>query len=214
VVSELALLPSDRTLRRCDLAAAVYMLLSLAVGAAAGWQIWSLAELHRSLLEAADALALTSRAVGLVGEVPVVGDGADQLAGSITDTAVQLRTNALTVQTQVHALAVVVAVAIALLPTVPLVALYLPLRVARAREVAGLKRKLAGPVDPMLVEHLAHAALTRVPYSELRHVSGRPWQDVEQGRHRPLAAAELKRLGLRPPAGWAGTGAGSEPDRG
>lgn len=65
------------------------------------------------------------------------------------------------------------------------------------------------------MEHLAHAALNRVPYSELRHVSGRPWQDVEQGRHRSLAAAELKRLGLRPPAGWAtDTGAGSEPDRG
>jgi hypothetical protein len=29
-----------------------------------------------------------------------------------------------------------------------------------------------------------------------------------------LAAAELKRLGLRPPAGWAGIGAGSEPNRG
>ena len=214
MVSELALLPSGRTLRRWDLATAVYVLASLAVGAAAGWQIWSLAELHRALLEAADALTLTARAVGLVGEVPVVGDGADQLAGSITDTAVQLRTNALTVRTQVHALAVVVGVAIALLPTVPLVAVYLPLRVARGREVAGLKRKLAGPVDPMLVEHLAHAALTRVPYSELRQVSGRPWQDVEQGRHRPLAAAELKRLGLRPPAGWADTGARSDSDGG
>ena len=214
MVSELALLPSDRTLRRWDLAATVYILASLAVGAVAGWQIWSLAELHRSLLEAADALTLTARAVGLVGEVPLVGAGADQLAGSITDTAEEVRRNAVTVRTQVHALAVIVGVAVALLPTVPVVAVYLPLRVARAREVAGLKRKLAGPVDPMLVEHLAHAALTRVPYSELRHVSGRPWQDVEQGRHRPLAAAELKRLGLRPPAGWADAGGGSEPDRG
>ena len=214
MVSELALLPSGRTLRRWDLATAVYVLASLAVGAIAGWQIWSLADLHRSLLEAADALTLTARAIGLVGEVPVVGAGADQLAGSITDTAEEVRRNAVTVRTQMHALAVVVGVAVALLPTVPLVAVYLPLRVARAREVAGLKRKLAGPVDPMLVEHLAHAALNRVPYSELRHVSGRPWQDVEQGRHRPLAAAELKRLGLRPPPGWADTGGGSEPDRG
>lgn len=50
MVSELALLPSDRALRRWDLAAAVYTLRS-AVGAAAGWQIWPLAELHRGLLE-------------------------------------------------------------------------------------------------------------------------------------------------------------------
>ena len=199
MVSELALTPSGRTLRRWDVAAAVYTLAFVVLGAVAGWQIWSLAELHRSLLEAADALSLTARAVGLVGEVPVVGNGADQLAGSIADTAAQLRTNAFTVQTQVHALAVVVGAAIALLPTIPLVALYFPLRVARAREVAGLRRKLAGPVDPLLVEHLAHAALRRVPYAELRRVSTQPWRDVEQGRHEHLAAAELRRLGLRPP---------------
>jgi hypothetical protein len=199
VVSELALVPSGLTLRRWDVAAAVYTLAFLSLGAVAGWQIWSLAELHRSLLEGADALSLTARAVGLVGELPVVGNGADQLAGSITDTAAQLRTNALAVRTQVHALAVVVGVAIALLPTVPLLALYLPLRVARARELAGLRRKLAGPADPLLVEHLAHAALRRVPYAQLRRVSRHPWRDVEQGRHEHLAAAELRRLGLRPP---------------
>jgi hypothetical protein len=212
VVSELALLPSGRTLRRWISTAAGYVVASLAVGAAGEWQIWSLAELHRSLLEAADALTLTARAVGLVGEVPVVG--ADQLASGITDTAEEVRRNAVTVRGQVHVLAVVVGVAVVLLLTVPLVAVYLPLRVARAREVAGLKRKLAGWTDPMLVEHVADAALSRVPFAELRHVSGQPWQDVEQGRHRPVAVAELTRLGLRPPAGWAGTGGGSEPDRG
>ena len=149
MVSELALVPSGRTLRRWDAAAAMYTRVFVTLGAAAGWQIWSLAELHRSLLKAADALTLTARVVGLVGQVPVIGNGAGQLAGRITDTAAQLRRNAVTVRTQVQALAVVVAVA-----------------------------------------------------------------DVEQGRHRPVAAAELKRLGLRPPAGWADTGGGSEPDRG
>ena len=214
MVSELALLPSGRTLRRWILTAAGYIVASLAVGAAGGWQIWSLAELHRSLLEAADALTLTARAVGLVGEVPVVGAGADQLAGSITDTAEEVRRNAVAVRGQVHVPAVVAGVAVALLPTVPLVAVYLPMRVAHARAAAGLKRKLAGSTDPMLVEHLAHAALSRVPFAELRHVPGQPWQDVEQARHRPLPAAELTRLGLRPPTGWADTGGGSEPGRG
>jgi hypothetical protein len=159
VVSELALLPNDRTLRRWNFTAAVYMLASLAVDAAVGWHIWSLAELHRSLPEAADALTLTAGAVGLVGEVPVVGAGAGQLAGSITDTAEEVRRNAVTARRQVHVLLVVVPVAIALLPTLPLVVVYLPLRVASAREVTGLQLKLAGPVDALLVEHVAHAAL-------------------------------------------------------
>jgi hypothetical protein len=159
VVSELALLPNDRTLRRWNFTAAVYMLASLAVDAAVEWHIWSLAELHRSLPEAADALTLTAGAVGLVGEVPVVGAGAGQLAGSITDTAEEVRRNAVTARRQVHVLLVVVPVAIALLPTLPLVVVYLPLRVASAREVTGLQQKLAGPVDALLVEHVAHAAL-------------------------------------------------------
>jgi hypothetical protein len=46
----------------------------------------------------------------------------------------------------------------------------------------------------------------------LRQVPGLPWQGVEQGRR--LAAAELKRLGLRPPLGWADTAGGAELDRG
>jgi len=140
VVSELALLPNDRTLRRWNFTATVYMLASLAVDAAVGWHIWSLAELHRSLPEAADALTLTASAVGLVGQVPVVGAGAGagagQLAGSITDTAEEVRRNAVTARRQVHVLLV-----------------------ASAREVTGLQQKLAGPVDALLVEHLAHAAL-------------------------------------------------------
>lgn len=76
-------------------------------------------------------------------------------------------------------------------------------------DVAAAKSALAA--DAL---HLAHAALSRVPYCQLRHVCGRPWRDVEDGRQRPRAAAELQRLGLRPPAGWVDTDAGSEPDRG
>ncbi len=210
MVSELALLPSGRTLRRWDVATLVYTAVFAALGVVAGVQLWNLAELHRALLEAAQALDQTSRAIALVGEVPVVGDGAAELAGSVRDTAAQVRTGALAAATDVRTLAVVVGVALVVLPLAPVLALYVPLRVARAREVRGLRRLLAGPADPMLVEHLARAALRRVPYSELRHVSGRPWRDVEQGRHVALAAAELRRLGVRPPAAWSADDAGPQ----
>ena len=52
---------------------------------------------------------------------------------------------------------------------------------------------------------LARTAVRRVPYAQLRRISAQPWQDLERGRHRDLAAAELRRLGLRVPD-W------SEPD--
>lgn len=202
-MSELALLPSRRTLRRWDAVAAVMTAVFAVLGMVAGAQVWGLAELHRGLLEAAEALDLTARAIALLGDVPFVGGGADQLADSVRETSGEVRGSARAAREDVRMLAVVVGTSIVALPVLPLVLLYLPMRLARRRELRGLRQLLAGPVDPMLVEHLARAALRRVPYAELRRVSGRPWLDVEQGRHLHLAAAELRRLGVPPPPGWA-----------
>ncbi len=87
-------------------------------------------------------------------------------------------------------LAVVVGATIALLALVPVAVLYLPLRMARRRELRGLRRLLSGPVEPMLIEHLARAAVRRMPYGELRRIS------------------------LPPPRGWSPPGWSSpEPER-
>ncbi|WP_214370278.1 hypothetical protein [Pseudonocardia sp. H11422] len=206
MTAELALLPSSRTLRQWDLAAAVTSVVFTILGVVAGLQLWGLAELHRGLLEAADALGLTARAIALLGDVPFVGTGADQLADSVRETSVEIRGSADAARDDLQTLAVVVGIAGIAFPVLPLVLLYLPLRLARRRELRGLRRVLGGPVDPMLVEHLARAALRRVPYPELRRISDRPWADVEQGRHLHLAAAELRRLGVRPPPGWVAPG--------
>ncbi len=201
-MSELALLPSARSVRRWDAVVVAYAIAVVGAGLFAGRQIWALAELHRGLLDAADALDLTARAIGLLGQVPLVGSGADQLAGSVAETSAQVRTNAATTRANVRSLAVAVGATIALLPLVPVLGVYVPLRLARYREVCGLRRLLTGRPDPVLVEHLARAALHRVPYGELRRNIDDPWRALDQGRHLPLAAAELRRLGLRPPPTW------------
>ncbi|MGH3973799.1 MAG: hypothetical protein ACRDS9_10815 [Pseudonocardiaceae bacterium] len=97
-------------------------------------------------------------------------------------------------------LAVVIGVAIALLAVVPVTLLYLPLRLARRRE---LRRMLSEPVEPMRVEPVAHVAIRWLPYSKLRQISQNPWRDVERGDHAHLATAELRRLGLPAPQGWS-----------
>ena len=74
MISELALLPSGRTLRRWDVATLGYVALFVVLGVSAGVQLWSLAELNRGLLEASQALDLTARAIALLGEVPLVGN--------------------------------------------------------------------------------------------------------------------------------------------
>ncbi|HXV92723.1 MAG TPA: hypothetical protein VD813_05455 [Pseudonocardia sp.] len=208
MTGELALVPSARTLRRWDAAAVLTAALFVGLGVAAGVQVWQLAELHRGLVQAADALDLTARAIALLGEIPLIGSGAGELAASVRDTAVEVRGSAAAARGDLRTLAVVIGTALAALALLPLLLAYVPLRVARSRELRGLRRRLAGPPDPVLVEHLARAALRRVPFGELRRISASPWRDVEEGRHLPFAAAELRRLGVRPPPGWTAAGAG------
>ncbi|MHA6783329.1 hypothetical protein ACVGOW_20400 [Pseudonocardia saturnea] len=184
--------------------AAGFVALALVVGT----QLWGLAELHRGLLDAASALESTGQAIGLVADAPLIGESAGRLAGDVTATAADVRVQALAARDGVRAAAIGVGTTIGLLGLVPVVALWLPLRLARRRELRGLRRMLSGPVDPALVEHLARAAVRRVPYGELCCISPRPWLDLEHGRHTALALAELRRLGVTPPPGWA------EPDPG
>lgn len=199
-MSELALIPSRRTVWWCDLAAVVATALFTALGVLAGAHVAALAELHDAMREGAHALELTAQAVALVQQVPFIGDDAGRLAGSVRETATSVRASATTVQEEMQALGLIVALVIAAIPLIPLLLVYAPLRIARGRELRGLRRMLHGPVEPALVEHLARAAVRRVPYRELRRVSPHPWLDVEQGRHGHLAAVELRRLGIRSPA--------------
>lgn len=205
MMSELALVPSARTMRRWDLAAALCGTLVVVLGFLAGLQVWQLAELHRGLLGAAEALDTTSRALGLLEDVPIVGGGADELAGEVATTAAQVRAGALGARSDVRTLGLLLMVGIVVLGLLPLLLVYLPVRLARTRELRGLRRHLAAePPDPLLVEHLARAALRRVPFGDLRRVGDRPWRDVDEGRHHELAAAELRRLGVPPPPAWTG----------
>jgi hypothetical protein len=215
VLSELALVPSRRAVRRWDVAVVLVAMVFAALGVLAGRQIWELAELNRGLVQAGEALDTAAKAIGMLGGVPLIGDDVGALAAGVRETADEVRASAETGRADVQMLAVVLAVTVFLLGVVPLLLLYLPLRVARVRELRGLRRKLAGRPDAVLIEHLARAALRRVPLPELRRVADRPWADVDQGRHMPLAAAELRRLGVRPPREWTAPGAESAgPGRG
>ncbi|GAA3223785.1 hypothetical protein GCM10017691_11130 [Pseudonocardia petroleophila] len=204
MTSEFALVPSRRTVRRLDLVAMSAVAVFAALGLVVGTQLWGLAELHRGLLDAASALDSTGRAIGLVADAPLIGESAGRLAGDITATAGDVRVQAVAARDGVRAVAIGVGTTIGLLGLLPALALWLPLRLARRRELRGLRRMLSGPAAPALVEHLARAAVRRVPYGELCRISPRPWLDLEHGRHTALAHAELRRLGVTPPPGWDG----------
>lgn len=210
MTAEFALVPSRRTVLRLDVVAVVTVAAFTTLGLAVGLQLWNLAQVHRGLLDVATALASTGQAVGLVAELPLIGPNARQLEGDIARAAEEVRVSAGLASDATRAVAVGVGATIALLGWVPVAVLYLPLRLARRRELRGLRRLLAGPVDPMLIEHLARAAVRRVPFGELRRVTPHPWQDLERGHHTHLAAAELRRLGVATDPAWSPEPAGTQ----
>ncbi|GEL20323.1 hypothetical protein [Pseudonocardia asaccharolytica] len=202
MTSALALMPSRRALRRLDALAVAWALVFAVLGVVAGVNLHDLGRLGAGLADVAESLDLAARGLAALGEVPIVGDSADRFAVTIGQAAESIRANAADVRGSTAVLAWVVGLAIGMLPLPLLAGVYLPLRLARAREVRRLRRLLAGPVDPRLVEHLARRAANGLPYGQLRRASESPWVDLAAGRHIRLAAAELDRLGVPVPAGW------------
>jgi hypothetical protein len=95
-------------------------------------------------------------------------------------------------------LSVLLALSIALIPTLPLLGLYLPLRWAWTNDARAVRRALKlAPADPLLVEFLARRAVSNFSYDRLLAVSPQPFRDLEEGRYDSLARLELDRLGIR-----------------
>ncbi|MGB9280819.1 MAG: hypothetical protein WCB57_12170 [Pseudonocardiaceae bacterium] len=199
----LALMPTGRVIRCLDVLAAALVAVFVGLGVVVGVDLTRLAGFSTSLLDAARALDQIGHTLGVLAQLPLVGQRIGPVAASVQQTAASTRGNAVAAAASVHALAVVIGVAIAAVPMTPLLVGYLPLRLARFREMRSLRRVLAvRPVDPQFVAHLAHGAVSRLPYARLRQTSADPWGDLAAGRHHELATAELRRLGITPPPDW------------
>jgi hypothetical protein len=185
VTAGLALMSTGRATRCLDVLVVALVAVFVALGVLAGVELTRLARFSTSLLDAARALDQIGRSLAVLAQLPLVGRRIGPVAASVQQTTASTRGNA-----------VVIGVAIAAVPLSPLLGGYLPLRLARFREMRSLRRLLAmRPVDPQFVAHLAHGA----SYARLRQTTRDPWGDLAAGRHQELAAAELRRLGIAGP---------------
>jgi hypothetical protein len=136
------------------------------------------------------------RAVETVGGIPTVGDALAAPFGTIGGAGRQLSAAGLQVTETVATLAVLVPAVLLGLVLGALLFRVLPRRVAWVREVAEVRRLLTLPDAERL---LAHRAVATRPLRELRRLAGdeaAAWFAEE--RFRPLAAIELRALGLDP----------------
>ena len=190
----------EATVRLLDGLVVFWFVLWLVVGAWSGVTIWQLSNLGDTVTRSGLALGTTAEALQLLGEIPVVGDRPGELGDEVGTTAADIAARGQEIQSRLRQLSLTLGLSIIVMPTTPVLGLYLPLRLARRRELLEVRRALdRDGLDPTLERYLAERALGYLPYASVRLVSDDPWRDIAEGRGRALARAELVRMGLRPP---------------
>jgi hypothetical protein len=190
----------ESTIRLLDGLVIFWLVLWLLIGAWSAVTIWQVAYLGDTITNSGRALETAGTALTKVGSVPVIGGEAGELGDEVVTTAADVASRGQVVKGQLRQLALMLGLSIMVMPTTPVVGMYLPLRIARRREIAGIRRALAQHGhDAQLDRHLAQRALDHLPFTTVRSLSPDPWRDIAEGKTGRLADAELERLGLRRP---------------
>jgi hypothetical protein len=186
---------SARAMRRLNVVVAVWATFWIAIAAYTAYEVAALRTLSHTVVKAGKATESTGHALAAIGQLPFVGDRISSLAAQAVAAGASARTSGASTATTIDHLAVLLGIAIALIPTVPLLALYLPVLRSWRRDRKAVRRAIAQwDGEPGLEVFLAHRALAHMPYHELRELG---YDGMEGSAPNPeLAMAELRRLGL------------------
>lgn len=187
------------TVRLLDGLVGFWFVLWLVIGGWTGWTIWELSVLGDTVTTSGEAIGTAGDALVDLAGVPVIGDDTAEVGEQVAGAGGDIAQRGQSVKSQLRQLAILLGLAIALMPTTPVLGLYLPLRSARRREVAAIGRSLqVHSGDPRLERYLAERAVRALSFDEVESLVGDPWRALHEGNTKPLADAELRRLGLRP----------------
>jgi len=191
-------LPAGPALAILDALVALWIVLFVYLGFVVADSVNDLTELTRSVSTAGRAVDDSGRALGSI-DIPLVGGALDASAEQIRSAGQTVIAGGESSRGAIERLAALLGVLVAAVPILPVLTYYGPPRVGRALEVGAVRETVrAGADDPLLERFLAERAAHQLSYRELRRVSPSPWRDLEEGRYADLAAAELRRVGLRP----------------
>jgi len=181
-----------------DVATAAWVVLWIVLALLVGREVRNLRELSDTVVTAGVAVEQTGGLVRTLGNVPFLGDRVSKVADQVEAAGRSAQVTGRDSRDSTENLSVLLALSIALIPTLPLLALYLPLRITWTRDARAVRRALrARPDDPLLKEFLARRAVANFSYDRLLSVSEHPYRDLEAGNHSALACLELQRLGIR-----------------
>jgi hypothetical protein len=201
-----------RLIRLLDVAAVLWVILWVALALLIGKEVRNLRDLSDTVVTAGVAVEETGGLVRNLGSIPFVGGRVSEVADEVEQAGRSAQVSGRESRDSTEDLSVLLALCIGLIPTLPLLGLYLPLRWTWTHEARAVRRALRErPADARLTEFLARRAVANFSYDRLLSVSEQPYRDLEEGRFAALADLELSRLGIRPPvfaSGSAGTSGG------
>jgi hypothetical protein len=182
--------PPSRGMRLAiDLAIAGWLIAWIVIGIQVGREVGQLGDLSDTAVLAGRAIEQTADVLDQIGRIPVVGTPIGDLADSIRRTGESASQNGAASRDDIHDLSVLLGLSIALIPTIPLAAVWIPLRIRWRRERQAVRRALASG-SPELERLLAERARRSLPLDRVLAL---------EADRKALAHAELERLGLRGP---------------
>jgi hypothetical protein len=176
-----------------DGAVVIWVALWIWAGITVGHGVSKLAELGDTAGQLGNAVTSIGRSLG---SVPVIGG---ELSGAVESAGRDATASAHDARDDTRRAGLLLGLAIALVPTLPLLLVYVPPRVRAERERNALRAALAAGDRAAVDELLAMRAIAHLPIRSLQRVSADPAADLRAGRHAELADAELDRLEIRRP---------------
>jgi hypothetical protein len=201
-----------RLIRVLDVAVVVWIAGWIVLALFVGREVRELRQLSDTVVVAGVAVEETGDLLASLDNIPFVGGRVSEVAARVREAGASARVSGEASRDSTQNLSILLALAIGLVPTLPLLCLYAPLRIAWTREIRAVRRALAQTSEhAVLQEYLARRAVDTLPYHELVSITRDPFLDLEEGRFQALAAAELDRLGLDGSAVFPDSGAGTSP---
>jgi hypothetical protein len=186
----------QRSIVAIDVLVVLWTVVWIVLGVAVGTFVERLGAVGDGLEDAGQAIGRAGEAVGQLSDVPLVGEGFSDVAAEIQGVGRDTVARGRSVEDDVDRLALLIGMSLALGPTLPILAVWLPPRVSRERERRALRTSLRRG-DGAALAYLANRAVATRLFRELRAVSDDPIADLAAGRYEALASLELDHLSLR-----------------
>jgi hypothetical protein len=187
-------------LNKVDLAVGAWVLAWIGLAVAIGIELSNLSDLSHTAVKSGQAVETVGRSLGILGAVPLVGGSLSGIASQVQAAGASAVASGHSSLSSINTLAVLLAIAVALLPSIPVLGFYLPLRLERRRAAQALYHttvRYGG--EPGFKTFLAQRAIGSLSYRRLSGLAARPWDPrLSEADREELATAELLRVGIDP----------------